>query len=117
MSYPMRTTDLFNVSDSIDNIASSEASILQGLNEILCTQFVTPLLSIAVTDPNSASFIDPADRLTIMANLLNTMATKECTVASVLNAAANVIVINKGLISPAPTTSDDFSCTPCNNCK
>ena len=110
MSYPM-TPASFTISDSIDNIAAAEASILQGLNNIICTDFVTPLL--ATTPVDSA---EGAERLTIMANLLNSMATKECTVASVLNAAANVIVIDKGLIGPSPASSDDFSCAPCSDC-
>ncbi|MGL4449756.1 MAG: hypothetical protein ACRCTZ_01025 [Sarcina sp.] len=116
MSYPMRDTNLFSVSDAIDNIASSEASILQGLNDLFCSEFVTKLLDPTVLDPTSPSYITPTDRLTIISNILNSMATKECTVASILNAAANIIVVEKGLIapsSPSSASSDDFSCNSC----
>lgn len=119
MSYPMRDTNLLSVSNAIDNIASSEASILQGLNDLFCTEFVSPLLDPTVLDPTLPSYITPTDRLTIIANILNSMATKECTVASILNAAANIIVIEKDLIAPSSPSpsSEDFSCSACNSCK
>lgn len=101
---PLPATTLTN-QESLDSIVQSEASILQGLNQLYCEEFVADLLAIPTADPK------PEDRLLIMASILDLMACKECTVANVISAVSEVLSVDKGLIS---TTSSSEKCSYCN---
>ncbi|MGL4912260.1 MAG: hypothetical protein ACRC3Y_07485 [Romboutsia sp.] len=92
MAYPIVPPSI-SVSQAVDVIAASEASILQGLNDLFCNDFVTPVLT---------STLSNQDKLTTIANVLNIMACKENTVAGVINGLADIIVVNKGLAGPQP---------------
>ncbi|MGL5693808.1 MAG: hypothetical protein ACRCXA_07010 [Peptostreptococcaceae bacterium] len=92
MSYPV-TPSTISISQAVDVIAASEASILQGLNDLFCNSFVSPVLT---------STLSNQDKLNTIANVLNIMACKENTVASVIDGLADIIVVNKGLAGPQP---------------
>ena len=106
MAYPL-TQPTLSISESIDVIAESEASILQGLNQIFCEDFVAPLLA--------DNTILGEDKLLVVANVLNTMTVKECSIACILSNIADLLAVEKGLIPPTSSTVDpsELKCSAC----
>ncbi|MGG5460530.1 hypothetical protein [Clostridium sp. B9] len=102
MAYPANPPVLTN-QQSIDVIIESEASILQGLNDLYCNDFVVDILASGDT---------PENQLTAMSNILNIMACKECTIAKILSAASKVLVVDKGIIDQGGTNGG-FDCSYC----
>lgn len=102
MAYPAADPVLSN-QQSIDVIVESEASILQGLNQIYCQEFVTGLLNDLT--------MSAEDKLIVMGNVLNTMACKECTIANILESAAEFIAVDKDLVDQTGRVA--FNCDYC----
>ena len=106
MAYPL-TQPTLSISESIDVIAASEASILQGINQIFCEDFVTPLLADNLTSGE--------DKLLLIGNVLNAMTSKECSIACILTNIADLLAVEKGLIPPTSSSVDptDLKCSSC----
>lgn len=103
MAYPATAPVLTN-QQSIDVIVESEASILQDLNELYCVDFVDGILTDAT--------LTDEDKLNAMSAVLNTMACKECTIANILESAADILVVDKDLVDPSGNAG--FNCAYCN---
>ncbi|MEG0297566.1 MAG: hypothetical protein RR620_12690 [Clostridium sp.] len=107
MAYPFTTPTQVTNLQAVDVIVAAEASILEGLNQLFCNEFVAGVLADTTTPVE--------DRFLIISNVLNTMACKECTVAKILTALSHFIVVDKGIL---PTTAPSSgSVTPCSLCK
>ncbi|MGL4874809.1 MAG: hypothetical protein ACRC30_09195 [Clostridium sp.] len=104
MAYPISIPDL-TFAESIDLIVASEASILQDLNQILCNDFVTPILADTITSG--------ADRLSLMTQVLNSVSCKECSMAKVVNSLSSLIVVDKNIATGVNESETGSNCSAC----
>lgn len=85
MAYPMKPSTL-SIKQSVDSIAQSEASILQGMNQIFCLQIINPLLH------NSELSVE--EKFKIISTTLHGMAAKENSIANVIDSLADMMIAN-----------------------
>lgn len=91
MSYPL-TKAKFSTFESIDAITASQATILQGLNELFSVDFVDPLLA----DSNTSG----ENKILIISSVLNSISNKEASSADILSSLANLLSLEKGILPP-----------------
>lgn len=102
MVYPVKCHNL-TMQEIVEVIVASEASILQGLNKVYCEDFVNGIID--------EECLSSKEKLDLMANVLNIMASKECTVANILESSADLLVIENCLVYPV--CDKEYDCSYC----
>lgn len=96
--------------ESMDVIMESEANILQGMTQFLCSTFVPSLKDIVET-PNDPTSGEITQQVSLLKQLLCGYVAKECAMADLVAAIAKKTAVDNG-IDPA-VLCECFCCEDC----
>jgi len=99
MAFPIDTAPVLSQSELLDSLTEAEAGIAQCMAAYYCGEFTTEIVLVE----------DIEDQVELTKSLLCAYACKEKGIASVIDAIANKILADKGLV-PGGGASEGCSC-------